>query len=108
MQFKKLVQAYSDELKWRDENYVPKTLNEHLQVSSVSIGTSVVACAIFVGMDDTTVGTLNWVSSDQKLLKSFAIYTRFTNDMASAKVFMYTWRCDQLPMISLHTCILAK
>uniref|UniRef100_N1QYN6 (+)-delta-cadinene synthase isozyme C2 n=1 Tax=Aegilops tauschii TaxID=37682 RepID=N1QYN6_AEGTA len=32
--FKKLVQAYSDELKWRDENYVPKTLNEHLQVSS--------------------------------------------------------------------------
>ncbi|XP_037411511.1 beta-sesquiphellandrene synthase-like [Triticum dicoccoides] len=83
--FKKLVQAYSDELKWRDENYVPKTLNEHLQVSSVSIGTSVVACAIFVGMDDTTVETLNWVSSDQKLLKSFAIYTRFTNDMASTK-----------------------
>ncbi|KAM3346960.1 hypothetical protein ACQJBY_021133 [Aegilops geniculata] len=83
--FKKLVQAYSDELKWRDENYVPKTLNEHLEVSSVSIGTSVVACAIFVGMDDTTVETLNWVSSDQKLLKSFAIYARFTNDMASTK-----------------------
>ena len=52
MQFKKLVQAYSAELKWRDEKYVPKKISEHLEVSTISIGTSVVACAFFVGMDN--------------------------------------------------------
>ncbi|KAF7021493.1 hypothetical protein CFC21_034439 [Triticum aestivum] len=41
----KLVQAYNAELKWRDEKYVPKKISEHLEVSTISIGTSVVACA---------------------------------------------------------------
>ncbi|XP_037416535.1 (S)-beta-macrocarpene synthase-like [Triticum dicoccoides] len=83
--FKKLVQAYSAELKWRDEKYVPKKISEHLEVSTISIGTSVVACAFFVGMDNINADTFNWLSSKTKLLKSFAIFVRLTNDMASTQ-----------------------
>uniref|UniRef100_M8B2L9 (+)-delta-cadinene synthase isozyme C2 n=1 Tax=Aegilops tauschii TaxID=37682 RepID=M8B2L9_AEGTA len=42
---KQLVQVYADELKWRDEHYVPKTMSEHLEVSSTSIGPYLLACA---------------------------------------------------------------
>ncbi|XP_020189798.2 beta-sesquiphellandrene synthase-like [Aegilops tauschii subsp. strangulata] len=83
--FKKLVQAYTAELKWRDEKYVPKKISEHLEVSTISIGTAVVACAFFVGMDDINAETFNWLSSETKLLKSFAIFVRLTNDMASTE-----------------------
>ncbi|VAH58027.1 unnamed protein product [Triticum turgidum subsp. durum] len=80
---KKLVQAYNAELKWRDEKYVPKKISEHLEVSTISIGTSVVACAFLVCMDNINAETFNWLSSEAKLLKSFAIFVRLRNDMAS-------------------------
>jgi len=48
----RLVQQYYNEIKWRDEDYVPKTMSEHLQVSMESIACIPITCAAFVGMGD--------------------------------------------------------
>lgn len=90
MQMKQLVHMYSEEIKWRDGNYVP-TLSEHLKVSMISIGNVMVACAFFVGMDDIpTVDTYKWVLNDTTLMKSFGIFVRLINDLVSTKVFILT------------------
>uniref|UniRef100_A0ACD5V1E8 Uncharacterized protein n=1 Tax=Avena sativa TaxID=4498 RepID=A0ACD5V1E8_AVESA len=82
---KQLVRAYSEEIKWRDGKYVP-TVSEHLKVSMISIGNVMVACALFVGMDDIpTVETYKWVLSDSELINSFGIFVRLTNDIVSTK-----------------------
>uniref|UniRef100_A0A0E0ARA5 Sesquiterpene synthase n=1 Tax=Oryza glumipatula TaxID=40148 RepID=A0A0E0ARA5_9ORYZ len=45
---KRLVQGYSQEIKWRDEHYVPKTVDEHLEVSRATVGAFEIACASLV------------------------------------------------------------
>jgi hypothetical protein len=81
---KQLVRSYSEEIKWRDGNIVP-TVNEHLKVSMISIGNVMVACALFVGMDEPTEDTFKWVLSDSRLMNSFGIFVRLTNDVVSTK-----------------------
>ncbi|CAM0876869.1 unnamed protein product [Alopecurus aequalis] len=81
---KQLVQTYAEELRWRDENYVPKTLGEHLEVSSTSIGAFLIACAAYTGMDDiTTEETFKWVLGHPQLIKSLGIFVRLSNDIVS-------------------------
>ncbi|KAL6840797.1 hypothetical protein ACP4OV_029323 [Aristida adscensionis] len=83
---KRLVQAYIKEIKWRDEDYVPETMSEHLQVSLESVGSVMVACAAFVGMGDIiTRETFEWVLSYPQFLKSFGIFVRLSNDLVSTK-----------------------
>jgi hypothetical protein len=96
---KQLVQSYADEIKWRDERYVPKTMSEHLEVSSTSIGPFLLACAAYVGMDDTiTEETFGWVLGNPQLIKSMGIFVRLSNDIVSTKVLLYTYTdgCDFL------------
>ena len=84
---KQLVQSCADEIKWRDEHYVPKTMSEHLEVSTTSIGPFVLACAAYVGMDDVvTEETFKWVLGNPPLIKSMGIIARFSNDIVSTKV----------------------
>ncbi|KAL6840804.1 hypothetical protein ACP4OV_029330 [Aristida adscensionis] len=83
---KRLVQAYFKEIKWRDEDYVPETISEHLQVSLESIGSFVIGCATFVGMGDIiTKDTFEWTLSYPQLLKSLGIFVRLSNDLVSSK-----------------------
>ncbi|CAL5010396.1 unnamed protein product [Urochloa decumbens] len=83
---KRLVQQYSKEVEWRDEDYVPETMSEHLQVSMESIGSVALACAAYVGMDDViTKETLEWVLSYPQFLTSFGTFVRLSNDLASTK-----------------------
>ncbi|KAL6658956.1 hypothetical protein ACP70R_002996 [Stipagrostis hirtigluma subsp. patula] len=83
---KRLVQAYFKEIKWRDEDYVPETMSEHLQVSLESIGSFVIGCAAFVGMGDIiTKDTFEWILSYPELLKSLGIFVRLSNDLVSTK-----------------------
>lgn len=87
---KELVREYTKEIKWRDEDYVPKTLKEHLKVSLISIGGTLVLCSAFVGMGDVvTKKIMEWVMSDAELVKSFGIFVRLSNDIVSTKVFLY-------------------
>ncbi|NP_001105675.1 Sesquithujene synthase A [Zea mays] len=81
----RLVQQYYREIKWRDENYVPKTMTEHLQVSMESIGSVALACAAYVGMGDViTKETLDWVLSYPQFLTTYGI-VRLSNDVVSTK-----------------------
>ncbi|KAL6840798.1 hypothetical protein ACP4OV_029324 [Aristida adscensionis] len=83
---KRLVQAYVKEIKWRDEDYVPETMSEHLQVSLESVGPFMVACAAFVGMGDViTRETFEWLLSYPQFMKSFGIFVRLSNDLVSTK-----------------------
>jgi len=86
----RLVQQYYNEIKWRDEDYVPETMSEHLQVSMESIACVPITCATFVGMGDIiTKETLEWLLSFPQFLMSFGIYVRLSNDVASTMVFLY-------------------
>lgn len=91
MQLKRLVQAYTDELKWRDQGYVPKTMNEHLEVSARSSGGFTLASAsLFVGMGDIeSKDIFQCILSYPPLFKSFDMFVRFSNDIVSSKVLLY-------------------
>uniref|UniRef100_A0A0E0HSH4 Sesquiterpene synthase n=1 Tax=Oryza nivara TaxID=4536 RepID=A0A0E0HSH4_ORYNI len=82
----KLVQGYSQEIKWRDEHYVPKTVDEHLEVSRATVGAFEIACASFVVMGDIiTKETLDWLLTYPELLKCFTTLARLSNDIVSTK-----------------------
>ncbi|KAG8046604.1 hypothetical protein GUJ93_ZPchr0008g11863 [Zizania palustris] len=84
--FKRLVQGYCKEIKWRDEHYIPKTIEEHLEVSRKTVGAIEVACISFVGMGDhITKGTFDWLFTHPEILKSFATLSRLSNDIVSTK-----------------------
>ncbi|RLM60913.1 (S)-beta-macrocarpene synthase-like [Panicum miliaceum] len=83
---KQLVQAYIEELKWRDENYIPETLSEHLGLSMRSSGGSPILCASLVGMGEiVTRETLDWFLSYPQLVRSFDTFVRLSDDMASTE-----------------------
>jgi hypothetical protein len=89
MQMERLVQQYYREIKWRDEDYVPKTMTEHLQVSMESIGSVALACAAYVGMGDViTKETLDWVLSYPQFLTTYGTIVRLSNDVVSTKVYI--------------------
>jgi len=88
MQLKVLVRGSSQEIKWRTENYVPETINEHLEHSGPSVGAFQVACSSLVGMgDNITKEILEWLLTYPELLKSLTTIARLMNDIASTKVF---------------------
>ncbi|XP_066351265.1 (E)-beta-farnesene synthase-like [Miscanthus floridulus] len=83
---KVLVRGSSQEIKWRNENYIPETINEHLEHSGPSVGAFQVACSSFVGMgDNITKEILEWLLAYPELLKSFTTIARLLNDIASTK-----------------------
>ncbi|RLN03574.1 (S)-beta-macrocarpene synthase-like [Panicum miliaceum] len=83
---KQLVQAYIEELKWRDENYIPETLSEHLGLSMRSSRGSPILCASLVGMGEIVKReTLGWFLSYPQLVRSFDTFVRLSDDMASTE-----------------------
>ena len=105
MQLKILVRGYSQEIKWRDEHYVPETIDEHLEVSKATVGAFQVACSSFVGMGDIiTKEILDWLLSYPKLLKSMTTFVRLSNDIASTKVFfLSSYMSFMFLYVYLHT-----
>lgn len=104
LQLKMLVRGYSQEIKWRDEHHVPKTIKEHLELSRATVGAFQLACSSFVGMGDiVTKGTLDWLLTYPELLKSFTTFVRLSNDIASTKVFLCLYIC-----VATITCIYAS
>ena len=88
LQLKILVRGYSQEIEWRDEHYVPETIDKHLEISRVTVGAFQLACSSFVGMGDIiTKGVLDWLLTYPELLKSLTTIARLMNDIASTKVF---------------------
>lgn len=83
---KVLVRGSSQEIKWRNENYVPKTISEHLEHSGPTVGAFQVACSSFVGMGDSiTKESFEWLLTYPELAKSLMNISRLLNDTASTK-----------------------
>ncbi|PUZ50279.1 hypothetical protein GQ55_6G046300 [Panicum hallii var. hallii] len=81
-----LVRGYSQEIQWRDEHYVPETINEHLEISRLTVGAFQLACSSFVGMGDIiTKEVLDWLLAYPELLKCFTTFVRLSNDIASTE-----------------------
>ncbi|KAG2577014.1 hypothetical protein PVAP13_6NG075100 [Panicum virgatum] len=81
-----LVRGYSQEIQWRDEHYVPETINEHLKISGVTIGAFQLVCSSFVGMGDIiTKEVLDWLLAFPELLNCFPTFARLSNDIASTE-----------------------
>jgi beta-farnesene synthase len=113
MQLKILVQASSQEVKWRDEQYIPKTINEHLEMSRATVGGFQVACSSFVGMGDIiTKETLDWLLTYPELLKCLSTTARLSNDIKSTEVSRppppLSPREESLCVFMHHSTILVK
>ncbi|CAD6341067.1 unnamed protein product [Miscanthus lutarioriparius] len=81
-----LVRGYSQEIEWRDEHYVPETIDKHLEISRVTVGAFQLACSSFVGMGDIiTKGVLDWLLTYPELLKCFTTFVRLSNDITSTE-----------------------
>ncbi|CAL4969478.1 unnamed protein product [Urochloa decumbens] len=71
-----LVRAYNKEVKWREEGYVPATIEEHLHVSARSGACHLLSCTSFIGMRDiATEEAFDWVSNVPKLEKGALHYS---------------------------------
>ncbi|KAH7655618.1 Germacradienol synthase protein [Dioscorea alata] len=87
-EFEKLVIAYLEESKWRDESYVP-SLAEHLELSIKTAGLHFVTCASFIGMGEI-VGkhSFDWVASFPQIIKDAGKMGRLKNDFGSFEAKM--------------------
>ncbi|CAN6231561.1 unnamed protein product [Urochloa humidicola] len=77
-----LVRGYNAEIKMREEGYIPRTVNEHLQVSLRTGACHLLTCASFVGMDEiATKDSFDWVSTMPKIVKALCIILRLLDDL---------------------------
>ena len=84
------IRGYSQEIEWRDEHYVPETIDKHLEISRVIVGAFQLACSSFVGMGNIiTKEVLDWLLTYPELLKCFTTFVRLSNDITSTEVFLY-------------------
>nr|QXF31170.1 beta-patchoulene synthase [Dendrobium catenatum] len=82
-EFKRMARAYLQESKWASAKYVPK-LEEHLRVTLITAGYSLITCASYLGMKEViSKDTYEWVTSLPKILKSINIVGRLMNDIGS-------------------------
>ncbi|MQM18192.1 hypothetical protein Taro_051179 [Colocasia esculenta] len=80
---KALAKVYLKEAEWCNEGHIP-TLQDHLQVSMISSGTSLLICGFFLCMRDiATQDTFDWLASYPKIIEASAMITRLKGDISS-------------------------
>ncbi|XBH57187.1 hypothetical protein VPH35_078841 [Triticum aestivum] len=79
-----VVKCYHAEVNWRDEHYVPTTVEEHLQLSMASSACMHITSLVFISLGDvTTKDNLEWAFSYPKFIRGVCIVGRIGNDMVS-------------------------
>ncbi|KAF4371200.1 hypothetical protein F8388_020927 [Cannabis sativa] len=83
---KRLIESHFEEAKWLNQRYFP-SFDEHMRVSYVSCGNTMLISTSFVGMDNDIVTnqTLQWLSNDPKIVKASTLLSRFMDDIGSRK-----------------------
>ncbi|GMN72149.1 hypothetical protein TIFTF001_055217 [Ficus carica] len=82
---KKQIQAYFDEAKWLNEKNVP-TLEEHMQLATVSCGYGMLIITSFLGMGDiATEEVFEWATKYPKIVKAACVINRLMSDIAGHK-----------------------
>ncbi|XP_072974185.1 alpha-humulene synthase-like [Typha angustifolia] len=85
LQLKKLAKCYLQEVEWYAIDFVP-TFEEHLNVSLVTSGHRILACASFVWMDGVaTKEVFEWVATFPDIVKASSMIGRFLDDIVSAE-----------------------
>uniref|UniRef100_A0A453ADJ3 Uncharacterized protein n=1 Tax=Aegilops tauschii subsp. strangulata TaxID=200361 RepID=A0A453ADJ3_AEGTS len=79
-----VAKCYHAEVKWRDEHYVPTSVEEHLQISVRSSACMQIISFVFISLGDvTTREVLEWALTYPKIIRSVCIVGRIGNDMVS-------------------------
>uniref|UniRef100_A0A8I6XBK7 Terpene synthase metal-binding domain-containing protein n=1 Tax=Hordeum vulgare subsp. vulgare TaxID=112509 RepID=A0A8I6XBK7_HORVV len=79
-----MAKCYHAEVKWRDEHYIPTSVEEHLQISVRSSACMQITIFVFISLGDvTTREVLEWVLTYPKIIRSVCIVGRIGNDMVS-------------------------
>ncbi|KAK7312915.1 hypothetical protein VNO77_37159 [Canavalia gladiata] len=82
-EMKILVQAYFDEAKWYNSNYIP-TLEEYMDVALVSSAYRMLTAIAFVGMGCiATEDVFQWLTNNPKIVKASTIICRLMDDTVS-------------------------
>ncbi|XP_044335862.1 alpha-terpineol synthase, chloroplastic [Triticum aestivum] len=77
-----LVRNYNKEVKMREENFIPRSVEEHLQVSARTCACHLLACTSLVGMDDiATKDSFEWISTVPKIVQKLCIIVRLLDDI---------------------------
>ncbi|TVU49099.1 hypothetical protein EJB05_00390, partial [Eragrostis curvula] len=75
---------YHDEVKWRDEHYVPATIEEHLQISLRSSVCMQITTMAFISLGDVTRReAVEWAITFPKIIRGVSIVGRIGNDIVS-------------------------
>nr|CAB3482079.1 unnamed protein product [Digitaria exilis] len=87
---KKLVictaKFYHAELKWRDEHYVPTSVDEHLQISMRSSVCMQIINLVLISLRDvspTREDDVDWIFTFPKMIRGVSIVGRIGNDIVS-------------------------
>ncbi|KAI4968542.1 hypothetical protein ZWY2020_045874 [Hordeum vulgare] len=79
-----MAKCYHAEVKWRDEHYIPTSVEEHLQISVRSSACMQITSFVFISLGDvTTREVLEWVLTYPKIIRSVCIVGRIGSDMVS-------------------------
>ncbi|XP_020192141.1 (E)-beta-caryophyllene synthase-like [Aegilops tauschii subsp. strangulata] len=79
-----IAKSYHAEVKWRDEHYIPTSVEEHLQISVRTSACMQIISLVFISMGDiTTSEVLEWASTYPKIIECVCIVGRIGNDMVS-------------------------
>ncbi|CAJ1978688.1 unnamed protein product [Sphenostylis stenocarpa] len=83
-QIKRLVQAYLIEATWFHYNHTP-TVEEYMEVATMSCGYAMLTAVSFLGMKDTTEEALIWATSNPKFIVAASTICRFMDDIAGSE-----------------------
>ncbi|TVU01674.1 hypothetical protein EJB05_52864, partial [Eragrostis curvula] len=76
--------SYHAEVEWRDENYIPASVEEHLQISMPSIVAMQTGNHALVSLGDVTpMEAVEWAFNFPKIVRAVAIVARISNDIMS-------------------------
>ncbi|RCV30114.1 hypothetical protein SETIT_6G068300v2 [Setaria italica] len=79
-----VAKCYHAELKWRDENYVPTNVDEHLQISVCSSACMHVTNLAFISLGDrASKEAVEWAFTYPKIIRGVCIVARIVNDIMS-------------------------
>ncbi|RDX63677.1 (-)-germacrene D synthase, partial [Mucuna pruriens] len=81
---KRLVHSYLIEARWFHCNHTP-TVEEYMQVATISSGYAMLATVSFLGMEDTTEEILVWATSDPKIIVAASIISRLMDDIVGSE-----------------------
>lgn len=77
-----LVKNYNKEVKMREESYVPKSVEEHLQISARTSACHLLVCTSLVGMNEVaTKDSFDWISTMPEIVKRLGIIIRLLDDI---------------------------